>query len=345
MLLLCDKWGSEYVEYFYDASGSPYALSYFNGTAATKYYFVKNVEGDILELRTENNALAAKYVYDCWGRLLEVRDAGGNPITSTTHIANLNILRYRGYVYDAETKLYYLESRYYDPQTQRFISPDSFDYLGYNGDIAGYNMYAYCGNNPVVRADYNGKIWKIIILVITIVIVSLTISGSNQKVSAPDVVIQYDVPCYNQGSRSLCGVYCQVMIESYRNGETLSKKQADKRAKEIAIAVNGKDNWDVGTWPTNINLKNITHVYSITELYDCLEENGPVYAYYCNSKTKSAHLVVVTGVNLTKGLVFTNNPWGVKGTQSWAQFKKGVAKKWYMSDKGMTFQYVIPIND
>ena len=135
------------------------------------------------------------------------------------------------------------------------------------------------------------------------------------------------------------------MIESYRNGETLSKKQADKRAKEIAIAVNGKDNWDVGTWPTNINLKNITHVYSITELYDCLEENGPVYAYYCNSKTKSAHLVVVTGVNLTKGLVFTNNPWGVKGTQSWAQFKKGVAKKWYMSDKGMTFQYVIPIND
>ena len=155
-LLLCDKWGSEYVEYFYDASGSPYALNYFNGTAATKYYFVKNVEGDILELRTESNALAAKYIYDCWGRLLEVRDAGGNPITSTTHIANLNILRYRGYVYDAETKLYYLESRYYDPQTQRFISPDSFDYLGYNGDIAGYNMYAYCGNNPTNLIDVLG---------------------------------------------------------------------------------------------------------------------------------------------------------------------------------------------
>jgi len=75
-------------------------------------------------LRSSTNTLVARYIYDGWGKLLEVRDASGNAITSSTHIANLNSLRYRGYFYDTETKLYYLQSRYYDPQVQRFISPD-----------------------------------------------------------------------------------------------------------------------------------------------------------------------------------------------------------------------------
>ena len=148
----------------------------------TKYYFTKNIEGDILELRSSANTLVARYIYDGWGKLLEVRDASGNAITSSTHIANLNSLRYRGYFYDTETKLYYLQSRYYDPQAQRFISPDSVDYLGYNGDIAGYNMYAYCGNNPVVRADYDGNIWHIIHSVqITICSETKSLHVDNQK--------------------------------------------------------------------------------------------------------------------------------------------------------------------
>ena len=105
-LLLCDKWGSQYIEYFYDATGKPYALRYYDGILPTKYYFTKNIEGDILELRSSTNTLAARYIYDGWGKLLEVRDASGNAITSSTHIANLNSLRYRGYFYDTETKLY-----------------------------------------------------------------------------------------------------------------------------------------------------------------------------------------------------------------------------------------------
>ena len=158
-LLLCDKWGSEYIEYFYDASGSPYALSYFDGLTTEKYYFVKNIEGDILELRSSTNTLVARYIYDGWGKLLGVRDASGNAITSSTHIANLNILRYRGYVYDTETKLYYLLSRYYDPQVQRFISPDV--YISTGQGIVGNNMFAYCNNCPVNMLDSlgNDAIW------------------------------------------------------------------------------------------------------------------------------------------------------------------------------------------
>ena len=154
-LLLCDKWGSQYIEYFYDASGRPYALNYYNGSTSTKYFFVKNIEGDILELRSSTNALVAKYVYDGWGKLLEVRDSSGNAITSSTHIANLNVLRYRGYFYDTETKLYYLQSRYYDPQVQRFISPDV--YVSTGQGIIGHNMFAYCLNNPSNKVDFGGN--------------------------------------------------------------------------------------------------------------------------------------------------------------------------------------------
>ena len=153
-LLICDKWGSQYIEYFYDASGSPYALNYYNGSTSTKYYFVKNIEGDILELRSGTNTLVARYIYDGWGKLLEVRDASGNAITSSTHIANLNSLRYRGYFYDTETKLYYLQSRYYDPQVQRFISSDV--YVSTGQGIIGHNMFTYCNNCPSVYIDVSG---------------------------------------------------------------------------------------------------------------------------------------------------------------------------------------------
>ena len=158
-LLLCDKWGSQYIEYFYDATGKPYAIRYYDGILPTKYYFTKNIEGDILELRSSANTLVARYIYDGWGKLLEVRDASGNAITSSTHIANLNSLRYRGYFYDTETKLYYLQSRYYDPQAQRFISPDV--YISTGQGIIGYNMFAYCNNNPVNMIDLFGcdAIW------------------------------------------------------------------------------------------------------------------------------------------------------------------------------------------
>ena len=162
-LLLCDKWDNKYVEYFYDAEGNPYALSFYNGNSTSKYYFVRNASGDILELRTTTGTLAAKYIYDAWGKLISVKDASGNEITSSASIANINVLRYRGYFYDTETKLYYLESRYYDPQTQRFLNSDRIEVLGVGGDILSYNSFAYCENNPVNRADHDGNFWHILV--------------------------------------------------------------------------------------------------------------------------------------------------------------------------------------
>ena len=82
-------------------------------------------------------------------------DANGNKVTSG--IGALNPFRYRGYFYDTETGLYYLNSRYYDPEIGRFISADSIEYADPE-TINGINLYAYCGNNPVMNIDPSGEI-------------------------------------------------------------------------------------------------------------------------------------------------------------------------------------------
>ena len=96
-----------------------------------------------------------KYVYDAWGNHAVLDDAGNDITENAVHIGNLNPFRYRGYFYDVETELYYLQTRYYDPEVGRFITIDGIEYLDPES-INGLNLYAYCGNNPVMFTDPNG---------------------------------------------------------------------------------------------------------------------------------------------------------------------------------------------
>ena len=82
--------------------------------------------------------LQVLYTYDAWGKILSIKDGNGNEITSDTNIGKLNSLRYRSYYYDTETGLYYLQSRYYDPQWGRFINAD---HLIDNNSIIGSNLF------------------------------------------------------------------------------------------------------------------------------------------------------------------------------------------------------------
>ena len=91
-----------------------------------------------------------EYKYDAWGKC--VVDASTTNIT----LANLNPFRYRGYYYDTETNLYFLQTRYYDPEVGRFITIDDLSYLDPE-TINGLNLYAYCGNNPVMGVDKTGN--------------------------------------------------------------------------------------------------------------------------------------------------------------------------------------------
>lgn len=91
------------------------------------------------------------YTYDAWGKVLSVTG------TLASTIGTINPFRYRGYYYDRETGFYYLNSRYYDPEVGRFINADAV--LGANGGIVGYNLFAYCNNNPVNYSDPSGECW------------------------------------------------------------------------------------------------------------------------------------------------------------------------------------------
>ncbi len=106
------------------------------------------MQGDITAIYDTNGNRMAEYVYDAWGNHTITTDIGG--------IGTLNPFRYRGYYFDTETGLYYLKSRYYDPQTSRFINADEVDYLGADGTLLSYNIYTYSMNNPCMYYDPNG---------------------------------------------------------------------------------------------------------------------------------------------------------------------------------------------
>ncbi len=135
------------LEFIYDASGVAGVL--YNGG---KYFYRKDAQGNVVALLNADGEVAVRYEYDAWGNHI-VTDKDGNPVTSG--IGVLNPFRYRSYYYDTETELYYLQTRYYDPELGRFISQDSIEYAEPE-TINGLNLYAYCGNNPVMNIDPTG---------------------------------------------------------------------------------------------------------------------------------------------------------------------------------------------
>ena len=130
--------GTDELHFFYDAQNRP-AVVVYNGTA---YAYVKSLQGDIVAILDENGNTAVSYGYDAWGA----------PLWCTGELAEtlgkVQPFRYRGYVFDEETGLYYLRSRYYNPRWGRFVNAD--------GAIIQKNLFAYCSNGPIVGYDPSG---------------------------------------------------------------------------------------------------------------------------------------------------------------------------------------------
>lgn len=142
------------LEFVYDDGNQPFAMIYNDGSTSTLYYYVLNAQGDVIALLNANGTLAASYNYGAWGNY-SVHGADGKKTTDATFIGHINPLRYRGYYYDRETRLYYLQSRYYDFANCRFINADT--YLSTGQGMLGHNMFTYCGNNPVNYCDSSGR--------------------------------------------------------------------------------------------------------------------------------------------------------------------------------------------
>ena len=148
------------LEFVYDDGNQPFAMIYKHGQTTELYYYVLNAQGDVIALLNANGALVASYNYGAWGNY-SVHDKDGKKNTSTSFIGHINPLRYRGYYYDRETRLYYLQSRYYDFANCRFINADTFATTDANGFLSA-NMFAYCENNPIMLVDQDGGVPVII---------------------------------------------------------------------------------------------------------------------------------------------------------------------------------------
>ena len=136
------------LDFFYDESGRPFAFNYsVDGSDFETYYYILNLQGDVVQIIDEGGVLQAEYVYSPWGEI----------ISAEGDLAEINPLRYRGYYYDSETGFYYLQSRYYDPENHRFINADVYTSTD-SSDAIACNMFAYCQNNPVMLGDENGEI-------------------------------------------------------------------------------------------------------------------------------------------------------------------------------------------
>jgi len=145
-LILAEKRGDTIIRYIYDENGLPVGMILNN----TPYLYEKNLQGDIIGIYTTAGTKVVTYAYDAWGNIINSSYTSGY-----SDVYTYNPFRYRGYYYDTETGFYYLQSRYYDPAVGRFINADG--YINANGDLQGFNMYAYCSNNPVMYVDYTGE--------------------------------------------------------------------------------------------------------------------------------------------------------------------------------------------
>ena len=119
------------------------------------YYYIKNIQGDVLTVTDAEGMPVVNYTYDAWGAMTVSPASQNVPSQEVVRVAFLNPVTYRGYFYDYELGLYYLQSRYYDPETGRFVSADERQDTGAN--VLGTNMYSYCYNNPLNYTDVTGN--------------------------------------------------------------------------------------------------------------------------------------------------------------------------------------------
>ena len=139
---MSQKAGDVTTYFSYDSAGNLIGMS----AGRERYFYTRNAQNDITGLIDENGVSVVQYQYDSWGKLLGITGS----LAST--IGKRNPFRYRGYYYDDETGMYYLQSRYYDPEIKRFICADKVVYSSWGGA----NLYLYCESDPINKVDYNG---------------------------------------------------------------------------------------------------------------------------------------------------------------------------------------------
>ena len=147
--VLSEKKNGVWQHYLYDGSGQLMAIRY----KGADYYYIRDGLMCITGLVDANGGAVVNYRYDSWGKLISITGSMADTLGKD------NPYRYKGYYYDDETGMYYLKSRYYQPEICRFISADDEDVLiDTHANLSNKNLYLYCDNNPIIKVDEEGQI-------------------------------------------------------------------------------------------------------------------------------------------------------------------------------------------
>ncbi|MBK1809992.1 RHS repeat-associated core domain-containing protein [Clostridium sp. YIM B02505] len=186
----------------------------------SEYFYIRNAQGDIIGLVDENGTQVVSYTYDTWGKLISIDGS------LKDSVGVKNPYRYRGYRYDTETGLYYLQSRYYNPDWGRFINADAE--VGKVGTLISHNMFAYCLNNPVNMSDPLGHMptwakWAIGAAVVVAIIAVVVL--------APEVVVVAAELASDVGAELAAGV---VAVGTEIEEASPRIEEATSKLKEVA---------------------------------------------------------------------------------------------------------------
>lgn len=283
-----EKTGNDMLYFMRDAMGVLFGLKYNDNV----YYYIKNVQNDIIGILDSNYNVVARYKYDSWGKIISITDTNGNDISNNiSHIANINPYRYRSYYYDKETKLYYLNERYYNPAWRRFINSDS-----YNGRIGGnilyHNIYAYTLNNPIMNYDKNGN---------AALAVALITAGWTAIKGA---IISLAGTAFKATSITVAGIAVSKVATSAASKYKTEEKTASKTKAKTKSPNSSKHNDKPcvvaykGTIEDHVLVTN--HRMTINESADYVIAGGNVM---CDTKT-SAKKVAKRANDLKKGLIY-----------------------------------------
>ena len=232
--LLGQEWGANLIVFLYDESGMPIGMHYrtsgYSSGTWDAYWFERNLHGDVVAIYNNSNTKLASYLYDAWGNHTVTYHNGGGSLTAIVN----NPIRYRGYYYDIDLGLYYLQTRYYDSNIGRFINADDVTNLGVDQNLISYNLYAYCSNNPVMFTDPSGESWllsAIVGAVVNIITTYVSAKVTNQDYTIVDAIFAGGAGAASSlgfsgalfgGFVSGLGTFISSKVSGYSIGESLT---------------------------------------------------------------------------------------------------------------------------
>ena len=293
--LLRETYGTNTLDFFYDVNGNPYALKYNN----TLYYYITNLQGDVMYIVNGSGQEVATYSYDPYG----------NVITATGTLAEVNPLRYRGYYYDSETGLYYLRSRYYDPEIARFINADAFASTGQG--LLGNNMFSYCLNSPVDNSDPTGTFQQRANKDVRYIGMdgvggaASSTSGITAGFGLAAIVISAVGSIVNSIQNKLSSSFSRSRLHNYRSPEEIHHLVAKKAPNAFMAAAileytlpNGVEN------PINkISIKTGLHRRLHTNIYYYMANALVIDAFLASDDSLQRQMNVVTALGILRGIV------------------------------------------